>query len=333
MVKQPNVLLFGFGSIGAMYLHQIRQVGCIATSVCRSNYSAIKENGFRSTSKRLGNVRYRPDSPIRSVPELAPDCFYDYILVTTKVFAGSKLSTMDMIRPVVGSHIETAIVLCQNGIGIEDEAAQAFPNNLIPSGVIYLPTTQASQGIIHYPVLGFLELGTFPANDVPASHKKTAVKFADLMVKGGGDVWVYDDIQVTCRSKWIPNDLGILYVLWHYVRMAASYFPRLRVLKTVSGADDGDCGAGSHDWDTRGGRQNDREGVDDSQEKRASSRTGREVSMPQDIRQGRLFGAQAIIGNIVFLGQKRGVKMPRLETVYALVKKKYEALLHKTQSE
>jgi 2-dehydropantoate 2-reductase len=75
MVKQINVLLFGVGSIGAVYLHQLRQAGCIVTAVCRSNHCTIKENGFRLTSKRFGNVQYRLDNVIRSAAEYSPDCF------------------------------------------------------------------------------------------------------------------------------------------------------------------------------------------------------------------------------------------------------------------
>ncbi|KAJ5317071.1 hypothetical protein N7508_001579 [Penicillium antarcticum] len=331
MAKQPNVLLFGAGSIGAVYLHQLRQAGCTITAVCRSNYSAVKDDGFRLQSKRFGDVRYKPDSLIRSTAECPPDCFYDYILVATKSLPGSKLSAMDMIRPAVGNHTETAIVLCQNGIGIEDEAAKAFPHNPILSGVIYLPATQTSQGIIHHPeMLDLLELGTFPAN-APASHKTAAVRFADLMVKGGGDVKVYDDIQVARWSKLILN---------------ASWNP----ICALTLCTDGDFLLSSspfaHDlvWGLMMeivalARTIGIPGVDEKTaeeklmiaQRRASSGTGREMSMLQDIRQGRLFEVEAIIGNAVRLGQKWGVEMPRLQTVYALAKGRYEGLLKETQ--
>ena len=67
--------------------------------------------------------------------------------------------------------------------------------------------------------------------------------------------------------------------------------------------------------------------------RRASSGTDREMSMLQDKGQGRLFEVEAIIGNALRLGQKWGVKMPRLETVFALAKERYEALVTETQIE
>lgn len=67
--------------------------------------------------------------------------------------------------------------------------------------------------------------------------------------------------------------------------------------------------------------------------RRASSGTGREMSMLQDMRQGRLLEVEAIIGNAVRLGHKWAVKMPRLETVYTLAEAIYEALVTETQIE
>ena len=61
--------------------------------------------------------------------------------------------------------------------------------------------------------------------------------------------------------------------------------------------------------------------------KRAELGTGREMSMLQDIRQGRPFEVEAIVGNAVRLVQRYGVKMPRLETLYALLKGRAEAQL------
>lgn len=52
------------------------------------------------------------------------------------------------------------------------------------------------------------------------------------------------------------------------------------------------------------------------------------MSMLQDMRQGRLLEVDAIIGNAVRLGHKWGVKMPRLETVYALAEATLEDMKH-----
>lgn len=42
------------------------------------------------------------------------------------------------------------------------------------------------------------------------------------------------------------------------------------------------------------------------------------MSMLQDIRQGRPFEVEAILGNVMRVAEKEGVAVPRLQTMYAL---------------
>jgi len=51
------------------------------------------------------------------------------------------------------------------------------------------------------------------------------------------------------------------------------------------------------------------------------------VSMLQDVKQGRLFEVEAIVGNTVRLGRQHKVKMPLTEMLYALAKARYDTLV------
>ena len=62
-------------------------------------------------------------------------------------------------------------------------------------------------------------------------------------------------------------------------------------------------------------------------ERRSKAGTGREMSMLQDVKMGRPFEVEAIVGNAVRLGRTCGVSMPRLETVYALAKGRLDVLM------
>ena len=68
-MTSADVLVFGVGSIGAVYLYQLQQAGCSLTAVCRSNYQAVKNNGFTMNSMRFGNQKYKPDFVVRTVDE------------------------------------------------------------------------------------------------------------------------------------------------------------------------------------------------------------------------------------------------------------------------
>lgn len=132
-----KALIFGAGGVGCIYGYILDRGGAEVTAVCRTNYDAAKANGITIRSKVWGNVHYRP-AVVRAVTEAGGP--FNFILVCSKAFPG----TSKMIEGAVSE--ETAIVLAQNGIGIEDEYAELFPNNTIISGVVWLPTTQVEPG-------------------------------------------------------------------------------------------------------------------------------------------------------------------------------------------
>lgn len=145
-------------------------------------------------------IQIRP-GVVRNIEE-AKDTEWDYIILCSKAMPGATPSTPDIIKPAVGPR--TAIVLCQNGIAIEDEYVKAFPNNPIISSVIYLPVTQISPGLIKHGNLEILEVGTFPS-DAPASHKQSVTALADVFTAGKGTIKIFEDIQSRRWNKLIVN--------------------------------------------------------------------------------------------------------------------------------
>lgn len=135
--KRPNILLYGAGSCGAVFLYQLLQAGCTVTTVCRSNYQSVKDNGFSLISVRFGNVSFKPTNVVRNLSECA-DVKFDYILVCTKSFPEAKPSLAEQLRPVLGGNENVAIVLAQNGVMIEEEIAVSYPKNPVLSGVVYV---------------------------------------------------------------------------------------------------------------------------------------------------------------------------------------------------
>ncbi|KAK5052153.1 hypothetical protein LTR84_002957 [Exophiala bonariae] len=325
-MTSTNILIFGVGSIGAVYLYQLQQAGCNVTAVCRSNYQAVKDDGFTLKSVRFGDQRYKPGLVVRSVADCPSDKIYDFVLVCAKSFPGSKPSLADMIRPVMVGRPQTAIVLAQNGINIEKEVADEFPENPILSGVVYLPATQTAQGTIEYPeMLNLLEVGTYPA-DAPRSHKSAATRFADLLIKGGGGAEVHEDIQIARWSKLLMNGpwnpIGALTLctdgdfLLTSTPFAYDLVWEVMLEIIALAAKVGIPGIDVKEAEKRISLS----------KRRAETGTGREMSMLQDVKQGRSFEVEAIVGNAVRLGRDHSVPMPRLETIYALLKARHFAL-------
>lgn len=323
-----NVLLYGVGSVGAIYLHQLQRAGCTVTAICRSNYDAVLNSGFTLTSALFGTVTYRPDYIYRSVDDIPHDQFFDYIIVTAKCFPDSNPPLAEQLRPALTNppRRSTAIVLAQNGINIEAPIAAAYPENPLISAVIYLPATQTAAGIIQHPeTLNRIELGTYPAS-APREHAACATVLAETMRTGGGEASVFEDVQQARWRKLLVNaawnPIGALSMCTDGGFLATSPFARDLVwgvmMEVVALA-----------------RKAGVEGVDEEaaerlfsiSKKRAELGTGRALSMLQDVRSGRPFEIEAIVGNAVRLGRRLGVEMPRLETVYALAKGRYDVMV------
>jgi len=122
MSDKPSILIVGAGAIGSFYGAILKQAGCPVSVVMRSEYDAVKANGIRINSP-LGDLSYQPDAVYREgdTPEQAPD----YLILCVKVLPG--VDRASLVRPWMGP--QTRLVLIENGLDIERELADAYPQN------------------------------------------------------------------------------------------------------------------------------------------------------------------------------------------------------------
>ncbi len=168
---QPRILVVGTGAIGGFYGGKLVQAGASVSTLCRSDYELVKSKGITVTST-LGDFHFTPEKVIRNLGEYGPPP--DYILVGLKVLP--EIDTVEIIKEVVGP--ETAIVLLQNGVEIEEPVARAFPDNEIISGLAFICVTRTSPGHIDHTDFGRLVIGRFPAGK-SAKAEKLATLFND----------------------------------------------------------------------------------------------------------------------------------------------------------
>ncbi|KAF1945853.1 2-dehydropantoate 2-reductase [Clathrospora elynae] len=308
---QPKVLLFGAGSVGAVYLYLLSKI-TDTTAVCRSNYDTVKENGFIINSSIFGQgVHFKPNV-VRSCEEAAPKTseLYDYIIVCSKAIPGG---VPKLIAPVVTPG-HTAIVLIQNGVGIEDEYLQAYPNNSIISCVVYLPASQRPAGVITHGEVEKLQIGAYPSS----ASSVRAQAFTELIKSGGGTAECFDDVQpkrwlkLLINASWNPicaltlsKDTDVLAASSEATEVLLAVMLEIRDI------------AASY------GHTITREEVE-FQLGRAQARipknAGIEPSMLQDVQASRRIEVEAIVGNPVRMGKEKNVPCVRLEMLYVLVK-------------
>ncbi|EMD66622.1 hypothetical protein GGP41_008033 [Bipolaris sorokiniana] len=308
---QPRVLLFGAGSVGAIYLYLLSKVAH-TTAVCRSNYDAVKEHGFIINSSIFGNdIHFKPNV-VRDCGEASshsPEP-YDYIVVCSKAIPGT---VPRLIAPAVTPG-HTAIVLIQNGVGIEEEFIQAYPNNPIISTVVYLPATQRPAGVIRHGEVEQLQLGAYPSS----SSNSYAKAFAELVTSAGGTAELYDDVQaqrwykLLVNASWNPicaltlsKDADVLTASKEATEVLRAVMLEIRDIAAAHGHD-----ITREQVDIQLGRA----------QARISNNAGIEPSMLQDVQAGRRIEVEAIVGNPVRMGKEKGVTCVRLEMLYVLAK-------------
>jgi 2-dehydropantoate 2-reductase len=309
---RPKVLLFGAGSIGAVYLWLLSKVAD-TTAVCRSNYEVVNQDGFVINSSIFGQgIRFKPDV-VRSCEEAASKAAgapYDYIVICSKAIPGI---VPKLITPVVTPG-KTSLVLIQNGIGIEQEYMDAFPDTPIISTVVYLATTQRPSGVIKHGEVECLQIGAYPSS----APNERAKAFAELIHAAGATAEFYDDVQqkrwfkLLINASWNPicalalsKDTDVLASCGESSDVVLAVMMEIQAI------------ADAHGYSMSKEKVLQQLG---KAQARVPLDTGIEPSMLQDVLADRRIEVEAILGNTVRMGKAKGVRCDRLELLYVLAK-------------
>ena len=300
----PRALIFGTGGVGCVYGYILHKAGVSVTAVCRSNYNVVQQKGILIRSKIFGRAQYHP-AVIRTISEAQRYGPFDFLLVCSKAFSG----TAEMIRQAVSP--ETAIVLAQNGIGIEEEYARLYPHNTIISGVVYLPVTQVELGIVEHGPLERFEIGTYPPK-ASSEAKSQCQQLSDLYKAGGGSAPVFDDVQprrwvkLAVNAAWNPTTALTMCDDANFLRSSPHAESMVRKIMLDVGKIASAAGYPNAVTDEaiEHGLQRPKDRLQTG---------GKEPSMLTDVRHGRAIEVEAILGNTLQIGKKYGVETPYLE--------------------
>jgi len=209
-----NCLIFGLGGIGSFYGSLVHRSGKARLSaVARSNYEIVKEKGILIKSPLLGDSHLQFDevySTSNPDSQLGSQLRFDFVIVSTKALPNATPTLPTLLEPFVTPNL-TTIVLIQNGVGIEDQVAERWPENIIITCVAWASATQVESGVIEHKDNAAITLGLFENNIVATEvAQKRLNTFSNLLASGGGEVEVSDDMQterwkkVVWNSAWNP---------------------------------------------------------------------------------------------------------------------------------
>ncbi|MEO5364807.1 MAG: 2-dehydropantoate 2-reductase [Magnetococcus sp. WYHC-3] len=159
----PHVLILGAGALGGFYGAKLHQAGLRVSVVCRSDFDTVRRDGIHVDGLE-GTCHFHPHRVLRRAAEL--DSPADVILVATKSLPG--VPVPPLLEGAVSPR--TTLLLLQNGIGIEDDTARAFPNNELLSGLAFICASRTAPGHIRHVCFGHLTIGRHPRGDSSTAH-------------------------------------------------------------------------------------------------------------------------------------------------------------------
>ncbi|MEN3364276.1 MAG: 2-dehydropantoate 2-reductase [Burkholderiales bacterium] len=302
--SQSRMLIIGAGAIGSFYGAALQLQGADVSVVCRSEYDTVREHGYEIESKRLGNRVFLPAQTLRSAADYAggPP---DYVVLSVKVVEGT--DRVALIRDAVGP--DTTIVLIENGVEIESEIADAFPDNELISALAFVQVSRVGPGKVRHYAFGDLHFGTYPSG-----LSERARLLASMLERGGIKPILTEDV-VTARWQ---------KCLWNAVFNPISVLGGVLDTDDMLSAQDGTpfvraameevCAVAA-----AAGHPLSPELIDQYIEGTRKA-PAYKTSMALDFENGRPMELEVILGNAVRAGRRENVSIARLETLYALMK-------------
>jgi 2-dehydropantoate 2-reductase len=299
-----RVLIVGAGAIGAFYGAALQRQGAEVSIVCRSDYEAVRAAGYRIKSDPLGELLFRPVQTLQSAADYqgGPP---DFLIVTVKVVDG--VDRVALIRDAVGP--ATTIVLIENGIDIEPEIAEAFPQNEIVSAIAYIQVSRTGPGLVRHYAFGELTLGRYPSGLSARCRELGA-----MMEAGGVTIHLSEEVGTARWKKalWnaVLNPISALGGVFDTAQMFAAPAGEAMIRRAMQEV----CAiaaASGHPLPPT---------LMDQFIDKTRNGPAYKTSMALDYENRRPMEVEAILGNAVRAGQRLGLAIPVLETLYGLLR-------------
>jgi 2-dehydropantoate 2-reductase len=324
-----NILIVGAGAVGAFYASRLAQDPSVKVSViCRSNYNAVSSSGFSISSPKFDTYTFIPAHTFASPADAkSAGDVWDYIVVSTKALPD--VSDDSEILAGLVTKGRTCIVLIQNGLGVEEPYTKRFPDAIVLSAVTIISAAQTSHGVIKHNRWTRINVGPYlpgsiegsASNEIEATAIERNQKFVELLKAGG-----IADAEAYSHSK-------LQMVRWHKIAINASMNPSA----VLSGGSTNNSMAMDPELYIHLKGVMDEvlstapkvlgtplpnefassEALLKSTQKNTS---GSKPSMLLDWEQGKTMELEVILGNPVRIAREKGLEMPRLHSLYALLR-------------
>ena len=167
--------IIGSGAIGGYYGGKLALAGQDVHFLFRSDYEYVKENGLQVDSCN-GSFHIKAKAYCNTAD--MPQC--DVVLVCLKSVNNGKLK--ELLPPLL--HPQTLVVMIQNGIGVEQDVQQMFPDVQLAAGLAFICSAKMEQGRVNHQCYGSINLANYSCRD-EALMQKVVDEFREAGVETG----------------------------------------------------------------------------------------------------------------------------------------------------
>lgn len=310
--------------------------------VCRSNYKAIAANGVHLETHSFGNYHFAPYAVFSSIQHAAenkPDegrAQWDYVVVTTKALPDVTNDAQDVAPLVTKGAQGSCIVLIQNGVGIEEAHRETFPQNPIVSAVTVISAEQVRHGVIKQNRWTRITMGAYTNGQAKPNQIIGSQSAIDSLTRVTDDrihALVRWFTQSGIKDAEFSHELDLQLTRWHKLCINASMNPS----SVLSGGTTNS--RMSLDPELRihlhacmdeifltapqilGKPFDDKKHASPERILKSTERnTSGKPSMLLDWQAMRPMELEVILGNPIRIARRNNLPMPRLQTLYALLK-------------
>ncbi len=168
--------IIGTGAIGGYYGGKLAHDGQEVHFLLHRDYEFVKEHGLQIDSC---DGSFHLDYPhVYNDTQAMPPC--DVVLVCLKSINNHLLRRL--LPPLLKE--DTLVVLIQNGIGVEDDVQQMFPDVALAAGLAFICSAKSEPGRVDHQCYGHINFGNFSCKD-EAKMQSLVDEFNHAGIKAG----------------------------------------------------------------------------------------------------------------------------------------------------
>jgi 2-dehydropantoate 2-reductase len=189
--------ILGTGALGGYYGARLHHAGLDVRFLLHGDYDHVRRHGLRVISKDGDFSIERP----RIFAAAADLPCSEVVAVCLKTTQNHLLSRL--LPPATAT--DAVVVMMQNGLDVERDAAAVLPRHTIVGGLAFLCSNKVGPGDIRHLDYGAVRLGEHRADGRPAGITPAMAAIADDLKRAGVPVVLEDDLVLARWKKLVWN--------------------------------------------------------------------------------------------------------------------------------